>query len=278
MTSHTLSPGDEWPEYYRGFRLHTNPDGDVWWQVYQGTDRLYLDPTPESLVEDLLKIKRLGGRVRVTESGDVLTQEEDGDSYKTTWVGTLELQGELVPKDAETFAFDVSPSGLSMGDLWPSVYDGSKFSLGAGGERVWWQNPETGKRHPVETDISGDILAALQSYKPNGGSFRVTPSNEVITLVNAHPAPEQVRSQFGDLPRVVRNVIKLRKERGVEMLPVYIGEIEETPLEVSEPPSLTDSLSVDEREELESWAASLGTTTKTDSKGHTVYSDDPEDW
>lgn len=45
------APGDEWKNHYPSYRLHTNQEGDVWWQVYDGTDRLYLDPTLDDLIE-----------------------------------------------------------------------------------------------------------------------------------------------------------------------------------------------------------------------------------
>jgi hypothetical protein len=280
------APGDEWENHYRGYRLHTNQEGDVWWQVYDGTDRLYLDPTPDDLVEQLLTVKRLGGRIRVTEGNDVIAKEERGDDYETIWIGTLSLSGELVPADDPEYSIDIQPDNLSPGDLWPSVYDGAKYSFGPGAERVWWSNSGTHKRHPVTSDLPTDITERLARYKPQGGSLRVTPWNDVITLVDAHPASDNLRQQFNDLPRVVKNIIKLRKERGVEKLPVYLGSIDETPLTVAEPDSLTDQLSTKEQSELESWASSLGSTTSTDPEDHSIDDsdendiphDDPTDW
>jgi hypothetical protein len=274
MATGNLSPGDEWPGYYRGYRLHTNADREVWWQVYQGTDKLSLDPTPEQLVEQLLSVKRLGGRVRVTEGNDVIARRERGDSYETVWVGELSLEGKFVPSDDPEYGVQARPKGLSPGDLWPSVYDGSKYSFDGSGDRIWWQNPDTGKRHPVATPIPSDVIGNLRSYKPDGGSFRVTPWNDVVTLVPTHPAPEQVREQFRELPRVVKNIIKLRKERGVEMLPVYVGRLDNVPLRVDDPVSLTDSLSDEEQSELESWAGSLGRTSSTTASNHRAGSSD----
>lgn len=278
-----LSIGDEWPEHYRGYQLHTNADGEVWWQVYRGTDRLYLDPTPNGLIEQLHSLKRLGGRIRVTEGNDVLTQIEDGDSYETVWVGELALEGQLVPTDDPEYSIDLRPTGLSPGDLWPSVYDGSKYSFGHGAERIWWQNPTTNKRHPVTTSLPDDVLDQLRRFKSDGGSFLVTPWGEVITLVRTNPAPNRIRKQLRNLPLVVQNIIKLRKERGLEMLPIYIGQLDQTPIEVDEPVSLTDSLSTEEQHELESWASSLGSTSSTTSSNHQAeqqetVSDDPNEW
>lgn len=286
--TNNLTSGDEWPTYYRGYRLHTNPDGDVWWQVYQGTDRLFVKPTPDDLIEKLLSLKRLGGRVRITEGNDVITRIEDGDDFRDVYVGELSLSGKLVPADAPEYGILIQPDDLSPGDLWPSVYDGSKFSFT--GERIWWTNPDTHKRHPITTTFPNEIQSMLTRLKPRGGSFVVTPWNDVLTLVEDAPNPDRAQEQLHNLPRVIKNIILLRRERGVEMLPIYVGSLDNTPIEVKEPRSLTDSLSGEERAKLNSWTGSLGPTTETDPDTHRVDSgdddtendelpdDDPTDW
>jgi hypothetical protein len=261
-TGTDLDTGATWPGCYRGYRLQTNADGDVWWQPYQSTERLYLEPTPEKLVDRLLSVDRLGGRVRVTEGNAVLTRVEVNGEYEERYVTDVELDGDLVPREAPEYAVPLQPGDLSPGDLWPSVYDGAKFSFA--GDRVWWQSGDDHRRYPVESTLPQSVWNTLRRLKPRGGSFRVTPWNEVLTLVSEPPDPERARKQLRELPRVVENVIKLRRERGVEMLPVYVGELPETPLEIGERRSLTDPLSESEREELDSWASSLGATTETD--------------
>lgn len=288
------NPGDEWENHYRGYRLQTNPDGDIWWQAYQGTDRLFLDPIPDELVESLLDIKRLGGRVRVTEDRDVLTRAESGNEYETLWVGELTLSGQLVPKDDPNYSIPVKPDELNSGDFWPSVYDGAKYSFSPGSERVWWSNPETHKRHPVRTSIPPEVTTSLARLKPRGGSFRVTPWNDVLTLVDLDQLSTDTRSQFDDLPRVVKNLIALRQERGgVEKLPIYVGQVDSTPLKIDDPPSLTDPVADDDG--INDWIDSLGTKSELDPSDHTVDTnstesegsvssdidvpnDDPADW
>lgn len=262
--------GDEWLNHYRGYRLQTNPDGDVWWQAYQGTDRLFLDPVPEEIVDALLEIKHLGGRVRVTEGNDVLTKVEEDDSYKTVWIGKTSLSGELVPRDESEYSIPVVPDSIDASDLWPSVYDGAKYSFGPGGERIWWANPNTHKRHPVQTPLPKEVKTVLNRFKPQGGSFRVTPQNDVLSLVDIDQLSAGARAEFDDLPRVVKNLISLRKDRGgVEKIPIYVGSLDTTPLSVGDPPSLTDPVSTDELG-LEGWTESLGTTTSTDPEKHSV--------
>lgn len=264
--------GDEWTNHYRGYRLQTNPDGDVWWQAYQGTDRLFLNPTPESIVDSLLDLKHLGGRVRITEDNDVITRIEEDDEYSTVWVGEASLSGDLVPADEPEYSIPVAPENVESGALWPSVYDGAKYSFAPGAERIWCANPNTHRRHPVETPLPNDVTAALSRYKPRGGSFRITPWNDVLTLVDIDQLSPGAKAEFDDLPRVVKNLISLRKNRGgVEKIPIYVGEADTTPLRVSEPPSLTDPITADELG-LEGWTESLGTTTETDPEAHSIES------
>lgn len=280
MTSSSLSRGDDWHNHYRGFSFQVSPNGDVWWQLYNGTDRLQLTPPPAEIAEDLLELKRIGGRIHITEGGNVLTRlEADDDSYLGVYVGELDpetdLDGKLVPEEDPDHSLALRPSGLSAGDLWPSVYDGSRYSFV--GERVWWHNGSTHKRHPVSSGIPPSIHETLNRFKSSGGSFRITPWGDVITLVSIHPAPGDVAEQFATLPRVVQNIIKLRKERGVEMLPIYIGNIDGSSLTVEEPASLTDDLTDEEQHELASWAENLGrTTNRTASVHKAANSDEPD--
>jgi hypothetical protein len=267
-----LSVGDEWGYHYRGLSLQTSPNGEVWWQLYQGTDLLRLNPAPEKIVDRLLDHKRIGGRFHVTERGDALTRVENGEEYEQIYLGKIDdLDGELVPDGAEEYSIDLQPDGLEPGDLWPSIYDGSRYSFV--GDRFWWHSGQSHKRHPVPDGLPTDIEQGLQRYKRDGGSFRVLPWGDVITLVPIHPTPEKVEEQFNELPRVVRNIIKLRKDRDVEMLPVYIGSLDDYQIEVNDPTSLTDKLSAEEEESLNSWAQNLGRTEARSTNAHKVGKD-----
>jgi hypothetical protein len=287
------SPPNDWPGYYRGYTLRANPDREVWWQVYNGTERLHLDPVPEQAVERLTALKSLGGRMHVTEEGDVLTRvEQDDGSYREVWLDQIDLDGQLRPAEAPEETIPVRPSGLSPGDLWPSVYDGARFSF-VERDRVWWKNPDTHRRHYIEDPLPEDVALELKRYKSKGGSFRVTPWKDVLTLIPFHPRPDVVEEQFQDLSPVIRNIIKLRKERGVEMLPIYLGNVEGYTFEIQEAQNLSDPLSEEEAEELESWARNLGRTNPTSADNHrsedsdtadpdpddeVAFDDDPEDW
>lgn len=288
---------NDWPGYYRGFRLRANPDGEIWWQVYQGTERLYLDPVPGEIIDRLTSLKTVGGRFHITEERDVLTRVEDDDGgYREVWLGQYALDGELIPAENPDESLPIRPPDLSSGDLWPSVYDGARFSY-LERDRVWWKNSDTHRRHYVKDPLPRDIARQFRRFKPQGGSFRVTPWKDIITLVPFHPRPKTIDKQFGDLPEVVRNIIKIRKERGVEMLPVYLGSLDDYNFEIQEAENLSEPLSSEEEAELESWAKSLGRTSRTEDDDHKAggkrspedrvksdpdeevgFDDDPLDW
>lgn len=273
-------PGDTWDEHYRGYELRINADGDIWWQVYNGTTRLHLEPKPDGIVEQFLELKPLGGRARVTDGGAVITRKEDEDAdgsrgsgtledYTSIYVGHMDLAGALVPQEDPEYKIPVRPDGVSSGDLWPSVYDGARYSFSMDG-RSWWYNSSTKQRYPIAGGLPQDVQSTLTRLKPEGGSFRVTPWGDIVTLVGA-PATKTVQNQFGDLPPIVRNIIKLRRERAdLQMLPLYVGHLDGIPLEVEEPTSLTDELSDEEEQALENWAASLGSTSPRTDEAHTA--------
>lgn len=255
------TPGDAWDRYYRGYSLSVNADGEVWWQAYNGTDRLRLDPVPVNCVENLLEIKPQGGRIRVTESGTVITQSEiDGadDAYEALYVGDIDFDGRLVPSDDPSESVSLSPSGLKPGELWASVYDGAKYSFA--GDQFWWHNAETKLRHTFVEPLPDHLVTELRQLRPQGGSFRITPAGDVLTQIPTQRSPPDVREQFRALPRVVKRVLQLRKNRGdVDMIPVYVGSLsaENRPITVEEPTRLTQPLTDEEQESLEGWASAV---------------------
>ncbi|GGC73123.1 hypothetical protein [Haloferax sulfurifontis] len=264
QTINNLAVGDIWPFHYRGFGLSTNPSGEIWWQAYNGTDRLYLDPVPSDLIDDLLEIKRTAGAIRVTEAGRVITQvdttpNQSQSTYETQYVGSVDLDGKLVPENKPGRAVEVSPNGVSPGDLWPGVYDGAKYSFS--GERFWWENSDTKLRHSFADSLPQPIVDELNRLRRQGGSFQITPAGDVLTQIPTAKSPPDVRSQFRDLPREVKRILQLRRDRGkVDMLPVYVGHLEpsERPILVNEPTRLTDPLTEQEEAGLEAWAAAMG--------------------
>jgi len=284
MSDTNFSPGDAWEEHYRGLALHVDADGDVWWQQYNGEQRLFVSNPPTTFVEAILDVKPQGGRIRVTEQNDVIAKvkQENGTGYDQVYIDQLADPQTLQPDGEPDYAIELRPTDIERGELWPSVYDGTRFSLSST-DRIWWHNPETKRRHQVSSGIPDEIAQAILAHKRQGGSFRVTPWGDVITLISAVPDPGTIKEQFAELPRVVQNIIQLRNDRGLEMLPVYIGSIGDTPVDIDEPRNLTDELDDSAWDDIEDWIDNLGPTTSAsdgidETESESAYDDDPEEW
>lgn len=278
------SPGDYWDEHYRGLRLHINAEKEMWWQQYNGEQRLYVANPPSELIDTLLELKPLGAQFRVTERGTVIAKQEDveEDTYEQIYVGHLDEECELHPGGEADFAVSLTPTDLEVGDLWPSVYDGAKYSL-TGSNDIWWSNPQTKQRHPITSGVPEEIANEILLRKPQGGSFRITPWGDVITLIKAVPDPGQVKEQFAQLPRAVQNLIQLRNERGLDMLPIYVGTIEDPAVTLDEPRDLTSRINSSDWDDIEQWIDSLGPTGSaqdgvTERDEPAEFDDDPEGW
>lgn len=284
MSDHDLSPGDAWTHHYRGLTLHANADGDVWWRQYNGGQRLHLDDPPEDLVANLQELKPAGAMFRVTESNHVIAKQEDEEegTYEPVYAGRLEKPRQLNPKGESDHAIELRPDGVKPGDLWPSIYDGARYSL-TDPDRIWWKNPKTGRRHPVQEGVPERIASEVLLHKGGGGSFRITPWGDVITLIDTVPEPGDVKAQFANLPRVVQNIIQLRNDRGLDMLPVYVGNIEDPSIRLDEPRDLTDELTESAQKGIEEWIESLGPTAVAqdgidESDDQSEFDDDPAEW
>lgn len=276
--------GVNWNEHYRGLRLHINGKKEMWWRQYNGEQRLFVADPPNDLVEKLIDHKPLGGRVHITEQGTVIAKREDDedDIYEQIYIGELNRGIELHPGGDADFAVTLTPTDLEVGDLWPSVYDGAKYSLTASDE-IWWNNPQTKQRHAVTNGIPEGIAQEILLRKNRGGSFRITPWGDVITLIEAVPDPGKAKEQFSDLPRAIQNIIQLRSERGLEMLPIYVGTIDEPAIELTEPRDLTSKINSSEWDDIEQWIESLGPTGSAQdgvtARDETAeFDDDPEGW
>lgn len=296
MSERPQNPCDPWTDPYRGLTLHLGGGDRVWWHPYRGHGRLYMEETPEDLIAALKQVKPTGAQFRVTEQNDVLAKMEDSreGSYDPVWVGRLEDSTSLIVEaddDGRSPTADrrveLEPTDLSPGDLWPSIYDGTRLSMSSV-DAVWWEDPGTNYRFDV-AGIPEAILEEIMLRKPAGGSLRVTPWGDAITLVESVPRPKQLASQFDDLPVPIRQIIRIRKERGVEMLPVYVGSFDPSDLELQPPARLDEDLRAEQDRRIRSWIEELGeggttgSTENVDRAGSggadgVSFDDDPDAW
>jgi len=281
-----MKPNDDWSGHYRGYRLRADDRQNVWWVPYRGEERLYSRNAPKEILIGIKKVKPEGGSVRVTETGDVIGKVNENGEWKPKWIGRLKKPLVFSTRDSPNIKLNMRPTGLDPGHIWSSIYDGAKYSF-QGRDRLWWTNPE-GYRQYANERFPEKILKELLYYKTNGGSVRITPWGDVLTLVPTHPAPpEKLIRQFDALKPIVANIIRLRKERDVYMLPVYIGEID-FEITLNPPRKLTEPLSPEKREEMRKFLASFqppgftgmvpkGATDEIET-ANSIESDDPEEW
>ena len=119
MSDTTASRGDAWEEHYRGLTLHVDADGDVWWQQYNGEQRLFLSDPPATLVEAILDVKPQGGRLRVTEQNDVIAKVEQasGTGYDQVYIDQLTGPQTLQPDDEPEYGIDLQPTEVDNGEV-----------------------------------------------------------------------------------------------------------------------------------------------------------------
>lgn len=221
----SLSPLDDWNGYYRGFQLKTNKDKDIYWQRYKGTEKLYLNKAPEEIIELILKLDPQGRRFYITEENDVLTKVEN-DNKQVKWLGKLELDGNLQSSTHPNQTIPVQPENLSSGGLWPSVYDGSKFSYNDKNQ-ILWDDKKTGQKY-IKDPLPNCIYNELQNYKPEGGRIRITPSRDIITVISSDTLSRKQKNQYKNLPNIIKNHInQLKKNNWDKTIPIYIGNITE---------------------------------------------------
>ena len=277
---------NKWKRHYRGYKLHVDDNQRTWWVPYIGEERLFALNMPKTLLENIRKVKPIGGSIRVTEVGDVVGKVEENDSWTPKWIGKLTKPLIFSTNDDSKIKLKMRPTNINAGDIWPSIYDGAKYSF-LGRDRIWWTNPE-GYRQYANEQFPVKILKELLYYKTTGGSVRITPWGDILTLVPTHPAPpKELIKQFDELNPIVRNIIAIKKERGLKMLQVYIGEID-FEITLKPPRKLTEPLTPEKRKEMHDFLISFqpsgfvgmapkGTKDKIEIENG-IEPDDPEDW
>ncbi len=244
----TLQPGDPWPEHYRGTRYHYDSEGHMWWLTPKVGSRVYVKKGQSDVVKELLRLRPEGGSFRITETGHVIMRDLNSDPpgkpiYVTDYGGSLEFEH-----------VDNSAAGLVPKDIWPSFYDGAKYSFM--GDRIWWNNPETGTKQLAREHLPDPVMRVLSALKPEGGSFRVTENGRVLTLIPPQPMPVQLQAQYNKLSNAQKNLIAV-KVVSTSMLPVYVGDYFEG-FSLFPVRNLTDPLPVDIEREILDFLNSYG--------------------
>lgn len=211
-----LDPGDVWDDpaegYYRGSKYHCSTRGEVWWALPSGLGKVRAIAGHEDIVAEFLKLRPAGGSFRITEDGAVITR--DPTTFSPIYVCEY----------GETLHFEevnVVGAGAQPLDLWPSFYDGSRYSFKKG--RTWWRDPEGISWRETRETLPNEIRDRFFKVKPDGGSLRITENGKVLTLIAPQPLPRNIEDQYNALNNTQKNLIAV-KTHAVELLPVYLGE------------------------------------------------------
>ena len=234
-----IKPGNKWPYHFRGTTYHYNSSQDIWWRTYKDGMKLIVKSGHERIIKELLPLKTEGGSFRITETGDVIAKVFDGDDWIPKFICEMDEPFKFEEKISTT------PSDLKPGDLWPSFYDGARYSYLL--DKIWWHNPD-GPRQYIEQKLPEEIIMQLHKYKPAGGSFRITENGYVITLIQKQPLPNNIKKQWESLSDIQQHIISVKVE-STDMLPIFIGRYHEG-ITLKEPTDWTKPLSSEQKEKM----------------------------
>lgn len=251
-TGAPLLPGEKYcGERYR-FSLKNK---SVAWHGPKGEIRIAVDAGFDTILDSLERLGKSHGSFKILPGGVVSTKL--GDDNVPVFVCHLDAP----------FVFDVdidmNSSSCTSGSLWLGFYDGCRSAFS--GDKVWWTKPvdwdentfvAKSGRWGWERDLPSDILDRLKMLKPDGGSFRVTSSGHVVTLILAGENRfSKYADEFDSMSDLQQNLVymymrefmpdnSVLKENMMNMLPVYVGQLPENflPIRFTEPPSYTEQL------------------------------------
>lgn len=211
-----LDRGDLWDDpaegYYRGSKYHCSPEGDIWWALPSGLGKVRAVAGHEDIVAEFLTLRPEGGSFRITEDGAVITRKPATFAaiYVCEYGQTLRFED-----------VDVLGAGIQPLDLWPSFYDGSRYSFKK--ERTWWRDPEAVSWRETKETLPREIQDRFFRVKPNGGSIRITENGKVLALIGPQPLPRHIEDQYKGLNNTQKTLIAV-KAQTAELLPVFLGD------------------------------------------------------
>ena len=283
-----LDPEDA--DFYRGTHYHFNSENQIWWrpskEAFQGGLKATVTSNHSHLLKKLRKIRPEGGSFRITENNIVLTKikRKDGN-WVPVFVDELETPFQFKEK------IENLPINLEPGDLWPSFYDGSKFSSIRSGEtKVWFRQPlssvegETlsySSRRYVEHNMPKGVEKEFSYYKGQGGSFRITENGYVITLISPQPLSDRLKEQWDNFSDTQQRLIEVKVE-GTQMLPIFLGIWESPSIKLKPSKDYSRKLGKGEKEKMLDFLSKFEPTIKDEDEEveieTEVFWDDPEDF
>ena len=254
---------------YLGMRLSVSSDGTVSWQPnrFAGNHGARFNVVNCKDITDIVLPKyRKGATVKLNRDGDIIKFEKDSISVLGT-VDTLPTMEKL----------DVDPIDITPGMIWSGPFDGEVHHFCD--SRFWANNLKRRRCHWKQ--IPDGLQAALESYKPFGGSFIITPWKHVIALIQPIPLPKEARAQWESFSQEEMRLIQI-KQKSIQMLPIYICKMDdEWGIELDEPVDYSKPLTKEELGDMLNFLSqfSIGDHSEDkESEDEQVKDDVEEDW
>jgi hypothetical protein len=213
----TSESGKEYKGVYRGTVYHMNSRGDVWWKTGRSSPKIKVAFSDKKIIDDLLAIKPQGGNFRITEAKEVLTKVYYEDrGYVSIYV--CQFDGDIELED-----FNWQPEGMKKGCLWPSIYDGTTFSVNNNGGLLIHIGENKVYAKEGHEELTKKILGFTGKY--GGGRFKINENGDVIVLIYTAPYPDKIKKQLEQLSPEEKNLIDIRKKtEGDQRVPIYVGK------------------------------------------------------
>ena len=193
-------PGDSWDGHYRGTKYRCSPRGRLSWSLPGDLARVNATSGFEDILESLLSLRPEGGSIRITETGAVLTRMPE------TWEAVYVCEHDL-PITFESV--DILGDRVQPLDLWPSFYDGARYSYKSG--NFWFKNTEDGVWQQTKEKLPSEMEARFRQVKPEGGSIRITENGKVLALIEPQPLPRHMKPQYEALNNLQKRMIAVKK-------------------------------------------------------------------
>jgi len=228
-----METGDLYTKHVRGSRYAFNHDGFLY--KYPNNQKSYCKNFPESVLDDLIRVKGGSGRAIINEIGEIVVykKREKENVWEPRYVDTLD-------RELEFEYIKINPKNLKPGLMWTGFcsHHGGAFSIDSNGrpffsEKIKNKYSENKKRYYIK-DFNKKILKRIIHIKMTGsGRFRVNEYGHIWAPVKNENLKFQIQNedfkeaftnQFGKFPSKLKRIIKAYQE--YDHTPIYMGKIE----------------------------------------------------
>lgn len=226
---------------YLGMKIRIDETGSATWQPsrFAGNHGARFSINDKAGLGDMvLAIRPNGANIRLSRTGEVFAWKKEG----------IEYLGQVDANKLSFDKFDVKPKHLGPGMLWVAPYDGELHHWFDG--KIWART--TDKKRAYWDSIPAELLKMLNRFKPEGGSFMITPWNYVAAIIQPKPTlPQSAMKQWSKLNEEEKRLLQIKKDR-ISMVPIHLCQIpDEFELALIPPADYSKPLSEVELDEMD---------------------------